>query len=302
MNPRITHLLLCCALFFLTACSKQEAILHGVDEKEANLIVVLLESRGIASSKETTVVSGVGGSENNGPKYNILVDKQQSIQAMAYLNRNGLPRKSGQSLLDIFSKSGLVSSDKEETIRYQSGLAAQLSGMIEMMDGVISAVVQLSFPPTETTPGIESQQKITAAVYIKHQGNLDDPNLQIESKVKRLVASSVSGLDINDVTVVTDRSRFTDVQLETTAQMVGNASKDYVKIWSMTMTRTSAATFRVLFFVLMVLLFALFVFLGWLFWKIYPILRSKGVKALFQKDPFNEPNLDNKEEDHAPTV
>ncbi len=57
-------------------------------------------------------------------------------------------------------------------------------------------------------------QRVTAAVYVKHQGIVDDPNSHLISKIKRLVAGSVTGLDINDVTVISDRSRFTDVTLK----------------------------------------------------------------------------------------
>src|SRR3990167_237889 len=121
---------------------------------------------------------------------------------MAVLNRAGLPRRVGTNLLELFAKSGLMSSDREETIRYQAGLAEEIKNTIRKFDGVIDTDVQISFPPADVTllPGV-TPPKITAAVYVKHQGIMDDPNSHLEIKIKRLLAGSISGLSTEDVSV-----------------------------------------------------------------------------------------------------
>ena len=106
-----------------------------------------------------------------------------------------------------------MSTDREETIRYNAGLAEQLRNTIRKIDGVLDADVQISFPPAETTPGAPPQ-KTTAAVYVKHQGVLEDPNSHIETKIKRLLAGSINGLEYDNVSVISDRSRFADISLE----------------------------------------------------------------------------------------
>lgn len=270
----------------LTGCGKAQSILHGVDERDANIIVVMLESKGIPATKASSASSNAPG-ETGPPKYDIFVDAAQSIEAMSFLNRNGFPRRTGPSLLDIFEKSGLMSSDKEETIRYQSGLAGQLANMIQMIDGVLDVSVQLSFPSQEQTPGaVQSQQPITAAVFIKHQGYLDDPNIQIESKVKRLIASSVSGLDINHVTVVTDRARLSDIVVDVPGQNIGSSGQEYVKIWSMIISRSSLPLFRMLFFFILLFSILFMGLTGWLIWKVYPLIREHGWRVLFGIAPI----------------
>lgn len=282
-------ILLFSLFILLTSCENQNSVITGVDEREANLIVVFLESKGITAAKVKSASGGgaVGGGQE-APKFDIAVPDHMAIEAMAVLNRNGLPRKQGTNLLDLFAKSGLMSSDKEETIRYQAGLSQQITNTILMIDGVIDATVQLSFPP-ETTALTETQQEpITAAVYVKHQGVYDDPNAHLENKIKRIVSGSVTGLDINNVTVISDRSRFTDVSVQQPAIEKMNASKDYVNIWNIVLNKDSALRFRVIFFTLIFLGLICAIVMGWLIWKFYPILRNKGgLKELLSPKPLS---------------
>lgn len=268
-------------------------IVSDVEEREANEIIVFLASKGIQSFKTISPTSG-GATAQPGAAilYSINVDADQSVNAMAILNKNGLPRIKSQNLLDLFSKQGLVSSEREETIRYQAGLAAQIAGTIRKIDGVIDADVELSIPEQASvaTPGAPATapvQRVTAAVYVKHQGVLDDPNSHLITKIKRLVSGSIVGLDVNDVTVIADRSRFTDISLTELSEEITPKAKEYVSIWSIVMSKASASRFRVIFFSLVIgmILFALL--MGWLFWKVYPLVRKRGgFRKLFNPAPF----------------
>ena len=275
-------------IFLFTGCDTSREVVSSIEEKEANVILVLLESKGIPASKVAASTSGGMGSDTT-PKYSIAVPDKYSIEAIAYLNQNGFPRQKGTTLLDLFAKQGLMTSDKEETIRYQAGLAQQLTNTIMMIDGVIDANVQLSFPPEESSLMNQEteQRKITAAVYVKHQGVIDDPNIHLENKIKRLISGSVSGLDINDVTVVSDRSRFTDITLEQMPEALGGKPGEYVSIWSIVMSKNSASRFRFLFFLITTITVILALIVGWLIWKFYPALKKKGaLKELFNPVPF----------------
>lgn len=259
----------------MTGCGKNTEVISHVGEKEANIILVLLKSRGIQATKIAQTTAG-GGGEDTTPKYSISVSEDQMIEAIAYLNQNGFPRQRGTNLLDLFAKQGLMTSDREETIRYQAGLAEQLGNTILMIDGVIDASVQLSFPPEATalTLGAEEKQ-ITAAIYVKHQGVVDDPNSHLENKIKRLISGSISGLDINNVTVVSDRSRFTDITLSALGEPAKGKPSEYVSIWSIVLSKESATRFRFLFFLITSLAILFAIALGWLSWKFYPILKKK---------------------------
>jgi type III secretion protein J len=280
--------LLSALLLLAAGCDSNREVVSNVDEKEANVILVLLESKGIPAAKTAAATSAIGG-EGGGTKYSIMVPEKYSIEAIAYLNQNGFPRTKGTTLLDLFAKQGLMTSDKEETIRYQAGLAQQLTNTILMIDGVIDANVQLSFPPDNSTLGGQEteQKKITAAVYVKHQGVIDDPNIHLETKIKRLISGSISGLDINDVTVVSDRSRFTDITLENMPEALGGRPGEYVSVWNIVMSKNSVVRFRILFFIITTLAVLLAIILAWISWKFYPQLKKKGgLKELFDPIPL----------------
>lgn len=275
-------------LMLLSGCESSKAIVTNVSEKEANIILVLLESKGIPASKVRVAASGVGAQAAI-VMYSIVVPEDEAIEAIAYLNQNGFPREKGTTLLDLFAKQGLMTSGKEETVRYQAGLAQELTNTIMMIDGVIDASVQLSFPPEDQGILLEGQQekRITAAVYVKHQGMIDDPNLHLESKIKRLVSGSVTGLDINDVTVVSDRSRFTDISLSEIPQALANRPGEYVSIWGVVLSKGSVSRFRLLFFSLTAVALLFLLLLGWMTWKFYPHLKAQGgFKSLFTPIPF----------------
>jgi len=277
MNKSFFKLLFFFGLILLAGCQTNLSIVNNVDEREANEIIVFLASKGISAQKVAAPTSMAAG---NAPSdmYSINVSAEQSTDAMALLNRYGMPRRSGTNLLTLFPGGGLMSSDREQTIRYQAGLAEELKNTILKIDGVIDANVQISFPPAETTPtpGV-TPPKTTAAVYIKHQGIMEDPNSHMEVKIKRLLAGSINGLNYEDVSVISDRSRFTEIALQTDGEMIGAKAlqQTYVSIWGLILTKSSLGRFRFIFFTFVILLLLFATALGWMLYKFYPQLRLK---------------------------
>ena len=278
MRKNLLPIIFCVLCTFFSSCSGgKDVILNSLSEKDSNVIIVFLSSKGISASKKAITSTG-GAGDTGPPKFNIEVGSGNSVQAMALLNQNGLPQKQGTTLLDLFAKSSFMSTDKEETIRYQAGLSQEIANIILMIDGVIDANVQLSFPDT-TDVGIENGivPRPTAAVFVKHQGVIDEPNNHLILKIKSLVSGSVQNLSLDDVTVVSDKSRFTDVSPTDSMKSVSAAFGDeQVKIWSITMNKNSTGKFRLFFFFIMAILLLLASALGWVIWKVYPIIRNSG--------------------------
>ena len=261
----------------LIGCEGNMYIVNDIDEREANEIVVFLASKGIEAQKVAATASLTAGTAPTN-LWSITVDNKNETQAMAILNKAGLPRRRGTSLLELFAKGGLMSSDKEENIRFQAGLAEQLRGTIRKIDGVIDADVQISFPLEEAGGGLPAvgaqtkKEKITAAVYVKHLGVLEDPNSQLETKIKRLLAGSVQGLDFDNVAVISDRSRFSDISLSPDSELISSKdrTREYVSVWSVVMTKGSLSKFRTIFFTLIFLVLIFGALLAWLALKNYP--------------------------------
>ncbi len=267
----------------LTSCESRKAIVNQLEEREANEILVFLEGRGINAVKVPSAeAGGVGGQRI--PLWDVTVPTQDSSEAMALLNRAGLPRRRGMSLLGIFSDTGLVPSELAERIRHQAGLAEQIASIIRKMDGVLDAEVQLSFPEDDPLNPGRVRGDITASVFVKHSGVLDDPNVQMESKIKRLVTGSVTGLSFDNVTVIGDRARFSEFQPQFQAF---DADRRLVNVWDIVIASESITRFRVIFFTLLITILLLIFSFIWMIWKVFPLLDERGgFRSLFQLQPL----------------
>lgn len=293
-------LLLCFSLPMFTSCDNTRIIVHDLSEREANEIIDFLNSKSIVALKVKSTEAGGGGAAKV-VLWDISVVEKDAPQALSLLNQYGLPRRTSQNLLNIFSNSGLVPSEMSEKIRYEAGLGDQIASTIRKMDGVIDADVRLSFPVEDPLhPEAVNKQKITASVYVKYSPLLEDPNAHLVSKIKQLVSSSITGLDYDNVTVVLDRSRFGEMQYG-----VVNASKEektYANIWSVIVAEGSVARFRAIFFTFIVTLLVLMLALCWLLWKLYPIIEEiGGFKALFKREHLKISGGEKPKDDDKPT-
>ncbi len=277
----------------LCACSSNQIIVNGLQEREANEIIVLLASKGIHSEKIAEKSSAAGGAQAV-QLWDIAVPSTEAVEAMSILNANGLPKKSSQSLLNIFAGGSLVPSAEEQKIRYEAGLAAQIASTIRKIDGVIDADVQISFPEENPLQPGTFLGSPSASVFVKHNGVLDDPNLHLVSKVKNLVASSVPGLTADNVSVIGDRIRAP--QLPSTTQAEDRAAEhDYVQVFSVVVAKESLSRFQVIFFSFCLIILLLALFVAWFWWKTHLLLRKRGgIKALVHFSPLTDDMGDQK--------
>ncbi len=278
-------LIIICLSLALTGCKGRTVIVNSVKEREANEIYLLLSTKGIEVQKTPVAVGGAAAAGAAQEQlWDISVPARDITAALSILNQAGLPRAKGTSLLDLFGEKGIVPSAIEDRIRYQEGLSEQLAMTIRKMDGIIDADVQITLPSEETTE--ETKEPLTASVYVKHQGVLDNPNSILITKIKRLVASAVPGLTIDNVTVVADRAIYSDIILPPGKDGL-DIEKSYVSIWGIVLAKESVVAFRFLFYIFILLIFLCFCFLAWLAWKFYPIVKAKGLKSLFDLEPID---------------
>ena len=99
----------------------------------------------------------------------------------------------------------------------------------------------------------------------------------MEVKIKRLLAGGVNGLSIDDVAVISDRSRLAEITLQPSGEMIDSKSlqQNYVSIWGLILTKSSLTRFRLIFFSLIILLLLTLGALGWLIYKFYPHMRLR---------------------------
>lgn len=297
-----TILFLFCALMALTGCEGKKKIVYGIEQSEANEILVYLASKGIDAEKERSAEGGGGGGASKTASWDIVVSASDANEAMRLLNLQGLPRRQGESVLKIFQTGNLVSSDLQDKIKYRAALAAQLASTIRKYEGILDADVQLSFPEEDPLNPGKTKGKITASIWVKHSGVLDDPNSHLGTKIKRYIASAVTGLNYDDVTLVAVRSRVGETPLEAAP---AEAEKELVNVWSLTLAKDSVSKFRWIFFSFSMLILLLALALAWLIWKFLPLIASHGgFKSILSLAPLGaKPSKvrkeDEKEEEEA---
>jgi flagellar M-ring protein FliF len=131
---------------------------------------------------------GSGGTE-------LDVPSSQMSQARIALAGKGI-LNSGSNSFQAFNSSSLGTTDFQQQVQYQQALQQQIGQTIQQIQGVNSATVELVIP--QDSLFADSQSKATAAVLVNGGSSLDTATI---AGIAHLVASSVKGLDPNDVSI-----------------------------------------------------------------------------------------------------
>ena len=127
----------------------------------------------------------------------ISTDTAQARVALASANL----LTQNQPDFSLFDKSQLGASDFQQQVTYQRALEGQLAETIDNIQGVNGAQVQLVLPSAQQQLFADTNSKTTAAVLLSGGSGLDAGQVR---GIAQLVASSVQGLQINDVTITDD--------------------------------------------------------------------------------------------------
>lgn len=178
------------AVVALAAAGCSVPVANGLDEPQANRVVVALDHAGIGAEKEADPVSE--------GRFRVTVERDEAARALAAMREEDLPPPTTPGVLDSMGKGSIVPSQLAEHAQYVAGLSGELERTLRGIDGVLAARVHLSIP--ERDPLAEGAPvRPTASVLVKHRGATPpiDPN-----DVRRLVAGAAPGLAAEDVAVV----------------------------------------------------------------------------------------------------
>ncbi|GAA4348458.1 SctJ family type III secretion inner membrane ring lipoprotein Bsc [Variovorax defluvii] len=187
MHTILRALICALAACVLAGCEGSVQLFANLNERDANEVLASLKEAGIDARK-------LPGKEG----INLEVSQPVAARAIEHLNAEGLPRERRSNMGDVFRKEGLISSPLEERARYLWALSQELSETISQIDGIVRARVHVVLP--ERSAGSDPAMPSSAAVFVKHRRSvhLEESIPQI----RRLVASSIPGLQIEKVTVV----------------------------------------------------------------------------------------------------
>jgi len=200
-------------LFFmlkLATAPSYTLLSSGLDPAQTGKITAALDSQGISYELR-----------NNGTA--LAVNKAQVPQARIALASQGVAANSsgsqeGYALLD---KTKLGTSQFQQQVTYQRALEGELANMINGVEGVTGANVQLVLP--EDTLFADEKSPATASVMLQNTADSLQPGAV--RGIAQMTASSVKGLKIGDVTITDGSGQLLWPQGDGTAGSVGGATK-----------------------------------------------------------------------------
>jgi flagellar M-ring protein FliF len=162
------------------------ALLYGkLDETEASKVIAALDE-----AKVPYQISRGGGS--------IMVPADKVYQVRMQMAGKGIPRGEGVGF-EIFDKANFGISDFVQRANYTRAVQGELARTISQLDQVDSARVMIVMPENRLLS--DALRKPTASVFVRVKGSGQLPASAVNS-IRFLVANSVEGLQINNVSVV----------------------------------------------------------------------------------------------------
>lgn len=179
-----------CAVLLVGLAGCAVPVAAGLDEGDANRVVVALDQAGIDASKEVDPAAE--------GRFRVTVPRDESSRALATMADEQLPRPKNRGVLEAADRGQLVPSQAAEHAQLVAGLAGDLERTLGNLEGVLSARVHMNLPARDALRD-GPPLKASASVLVEHRGTT--PPLAPES-VQRLVAGGAPSLAPADVVVV----------------------------------------------------------------------------------------------------
>jgi type III secretion protein J len=195
-RPRLSPAAALALVTALSAVGCTVPVAAGVEEGDANRIVVALDRVRVDATKEPDP-----GTEG---RFRVVVPRDDVARALTTMSAEGLPRPNPAGVLSSVDRGALVPSRSAEHAQVVAGLAGDLERTLETVDGVLAARVHLNLPEPDPLRGSRDPRDLagsraTASVLIEHRGSSTPIAV---NEVQRLLAGGVAGLAPQDVAVV----------------------------------------------------------------------------------------------------
>ena len=226
---RALKALLLVSLATLTLACKAE-VLHDLPEAEANRILAVLQDHGIYADKI------LANPEEN--TWAISVPKDATARAWSVLEEYRLPRTQERRFSDVFGKSKLVVTPREEQALFLEALQGELSQTVESVKGVIDARVHLVLPERDLAGEYTDLPK--ASVVVEYLPNPQgQPPIQ-RPEVQQVVAHAVEGMAVENVAVI-----LKPATIAAPKSAGGGADLDVVRSAGLVLDRSSVQRFKI---------------------------------------------------------
>lgn len=176
-------------VFLLTGC-KQDELLTGLQQSQANEVISILQRNNINAKKIDLAKS----------EFAITVDPTDFVASVDLINLYGLPRPAAIEVSEMFPVDSLVSSPRAEKARLYSAIEQRLAQSLLSIQGVITAKVHVSYD----IDGNEGSRR-KAQVHISSLLTYEDDNINstlLINDIKRFLKNSFDDVDYDNISVL----------------------------------------------------------------------------------------------------
>jgi type III secretion apparatus lipoprotein, YscJ/HrcJ family len=191
MNSYLKSIILTC-LLVLTGC-KQDSLLTGLDQVQANEVVALLLKNNIEASKHSEPKAG----------YSVMVNASDFSTAVDLITLHNLPSRPQIEVSEMFPADALVSSPRAELARMYSAIEQRLEKTLSQIDGVVSSRVHVSYDSGNGNSR-EEVKPVHLSALLRTDSTASDRSSLI-SDAKRIMKNSFANVEYDNISVVISR-------------------------------------------------------------------------------------------------
>ena len=182
----------------LAACGGERAVVHGLDEFEANEILVVLEARNISGDKKLE--------EGRVVTWAVVVPEADARDALRLLVANKLPRARSMGLAQVYPAGGggLIPTKSEEKAKFLMAIQGEIEKKLKELPGIVQAHCSIVQPDKDVVRDLDTPPPAsTASVAIVYNAVDDRGTAAVTiDDIRLLVAASVEDLKPTNVQVV----------------------------------------------------------------------------------------------------
>lgn len=175
-------------IVFLSGCKQQE-LLTGLDQTQANEVIALLQVNNIPAIKLDRSKEG----------FSIKVNSADFSSAVSLMKAYDQPSPAKVELAQMFPADSLISSPRAEKVRILSGIEQRLGQSILYLSGVVAARVHVSYD-VDAGEGGRKEEPTHLSALVKHERDIDSDLLI--SDVQRVLKNSFANVDYKNISVV----------------------------------------------------------------------------------------------------
>lgn len=176
-------------LLLISGC-KEEALLNGLNQNQANEVVALLQKNNIEARKRNIAKSG----------YSVYVGLRDFSAAVDLTTIYNLPSKPRVEIAEMFPSDALISSPRAEVARIYSAIEQRLEQTLNQISGVVSSRVHVSYDISNTDA--EKKGKPMHVAVLLRYDTANNPPANLIADATRLLKNSFSNVDYDNISVV----------------------------------------------------------------------------------------------------